>query len=244
MDTAFDLAGVSVSFLQGEVLRVDQLSLGVGNIYAIIGPSGAGKSTLLRVLNLLQKPTSGQIKFFGRPLVYDGPKRLELQREMVMVFQKPSIFSGTVFYNVALGLKLRGMDKKEITGAVEEALETVGLAGFSQRSAATLSGGEAQRVALARAMVVRPKVLLLDEPTSNLDPANVAVFEELVRKIHRDFGTTVIMVTHNLHQAKRLAQEIIFLHRGRVAETGPAKKVFANPQYPETRAFLAGEMVY
>ncbi|MHB8172697.1 MAG: ABC transporter ATP-binding protein [Thermincolia bacterium] len=244
MVEAFMLTGVKVSFPQGDILQVDELSLAAGKIYAIIGPSGAGKSTLLRVLNLLQKPTEGQVGFFGKPLVYEGSKGLIQQRQMVMVFQKPAIFNGTVFYNVALGLKLRGLKKKEIAGRVEEALDTVGLQELSQRSAANLSGGEAQRVALARAMVVRPKVLLLDEPTSNLDPANVAIFEELVRKIHRDLGTTIVMVTHNLHQAKRVAQETIFLHRGRVVEIGPTGTIFDQPRCQETRAFLAGEMVY
>ncbi|MDA8235478.1 MAG: phosphate ABC transporter ATP-binding protein [Clostridia bacterium] len=227
-----------------EILSIAETNFAAGKRYAIIGPSGAGKTTLLRVLNLLQEPTRGQVLYYGQELIYSGSNRLAIQRTMSMVFQKPAMFSGDVFYNVALGLKLHGMAKKDIKGRVEEALEVVRLSHLAKQSALTLSGGEAQRVALARALVTRPKILLLDEPTANLDPLNVAIIEEAIKSLHTDNKNTIIMITHNLHQAKRLAEEVIYMNNGAIVEQGTVAEVLLNPKNKETQLFVSGEMVY
>ncbi|MCL4441464.1 MAG: ATP-binding cassette domain-containing protein [Firmicutes bacterium] len=173
MVPAFSLNGVIVEFNNQPVLDIGELVFDDRIIHAVIGPSGAGKSTLLRVLNMLQKPTQGSVTYFGNPLPYNGANSLAARRSMSMVFQTPAMFSGNVYDNVALGLRLRDVKTKEVRAKVFQALETVGLTDLTKRSAATLSGGEAQRIALARALVVNPRVLLLDEPTANLDPGFV-----------------------------------------------------------------------
>lgn len=243
MENAFYITNLTVDFSGKAVVDIEELSFAAGKIHALIGPSGAGKSTLLRVLNILQKTTKGTVYYFGQPLEYHGAKKLAAQQSMAMVFQKSAMFSGNVYYNVALGLKLRGINSGEISQRVTEALEMVGLGSFAKRSALTLSGGEAQRIALARALVIRPKVLLLDESTANLDPANVAILEEIIKRIH-ETGTTVIMVTHNLYQAKRISHHTVFINKGKVVEVNATGELFSNPRAEETRLFVSGEMVY
>jgi tungstate transport system ATP-binding protein len=237
------LEGVAKSYGVREVLRVDQLSFGSGRIYGVMGPSGAGKSTLLRLLNMLDIPTTGRILYRGRDMSRHRP-RLELQRRMAMVFQKPVLFVGTVFDNVAYGLKVRGVRGPDVRKKVLDTLRAVGLEHLEQARARTLSGGEAQRVALARALVIDPDVLLLDEPTSNLDPHNVALLEELIRGAKGHRGTTVILITHNVFQAQRLTDMVVFMYEGRVVEEGPSRDVFASPRDERTRAFIRGEMIY
>ncbi|MBO8167922.1 MAG: phosphate ABC transporter ATP-binding protein [Thermoanaerobacteraceae bacterium] len=226
------------------VLKIDNLAFAAGKIYGLIGPSGAGKSTLLRILNLLEPPTGGKIYFKGIAVEGKAKHLLNLRRKMTMVFQHPVLFDTSVYENVMYGLKVRGVSQREAKRLVEQALEDVGLAEFAQRNACSLSGGEAQRIALARAMVLKPEVLLLDEPTSNLDPANVAVVERSTRRLNEKHGTTVIMVTHNIFQAQRMAEEVLFFYRGRLVEKGPTQQVFHNPEDERTRAFIKGEMVY
>lgn len=244
MEPAFSLKGVTVEFNKQAVVDVGALDFAAGKIHALIGPSGAGKSTLLRVLNLLQKPTNGEVAYFGQPLLYQGAGKLATQRTMAMVFQKPAMFSGNVYYNVALGLRFRRIGPVEVKTRVANALEMVGLQDFAKRSALTLSGGEAQRTALARALVVEPRVLLLDEPTANLDPANVAIFEEIINRVHRETGATIIMVTHNLYQARRVSQETVFINKGKIIEANSTIELFIDPQVRETKLFISGEMVY
>ncbi|MEW6541224.1 MAG: phosphate ABC transporter ATP-binding protein [Bacillota bacterium] len=234
---------VSKQYGPREVLRVERLSFAAGRIHGVMGPSGAGKSTLLRLLNLLERPTAGRILYRGRDVHAYRP-RLELQRRMAMVFQKPVLFDGTVYENVAYGLRVRGARGPEAAGKVDDALRRVGLEPLRRARALTLSGGEAQRVAMARALVLEPDVLLLDEPTSNLDPNNVALLEGLIRGASGGNGTAVILVTHNVFQAQRLADRVIFLYEGRVVEEGPAAQVFEAPGDERTRAFIRGEMVY
>ncbi len=234
---------VSKQFGPREVLRVERLSLAAGRIHGVMGPSGAGKSTLLRLLNLLERPTAGRILYRGRDVHAYRP-RLELQRRMAMVFQKPVLFDGTVYENVAYGLRVRGVRGLEAAGKVDDALRRVGLEPLRRARALTLSGGEAQRVAMARALVLEPDVLLLDEPTSNLDPNNVALLEGLIRGASGGNGTAVVLVTHNVFQAQRLADQVVFLYEGQVVEEGLAAQVFEAPGDERTRAFIRGEMVY
>lgn len=238
------LENLVVAFADKEILNIPRFDFMEGSIYGIIGPSGAGKSTLLRVVNILQQPTAGTVFFDGMPQVYKGNQRLKIQRQMSMVFQKPVLFSGTVLENVLYGLKIRGYTGSQTRQEGLEALKLVGMESFAGAQARTLSGGESQRVALARAVIIKPRLLLLDEPTANLDPANVVIIEKIISKINKDLGTTVIMVTHNLFQAKRVANETIFMNQGRIVENNQTCKIFENPHNSLTKEFLQGDMVY
>ncbi|MBE0466086.1 MAG: phosphate ABC transporter ATP-binding protein [Candidatus Desulforudis sp.] len=242
-EAVFALEGLAKTYGAREVLRVEELSFPAGLIHGLMGPSGAGKSTLLRLLNLLETPTAGRILYRGLDVGRYG-SRLELRRRMAMVFQKPVLFDGTVFDNVAYGLKVRGLRNPVVREKVTDTLRAVGLEYLEKAQARTLSGGEAQRVALARALVIEPDVLLLDEPTSNLDPHNVALLEDLIRGTNGGRGSTVILVTHNVFQAERLTDRVVFMCDGRVVEEGPTAEVFTSPREERTRAFIRGDMVY
>jgi tungstate transport system ATP-binding protein len=227
-----------------EVLHIEQLSFHRGRIYGIIGPSGAGKSTFLRLVNLLELPTSGEIYFKGEPVALNGLPDVRARREMTMVFQKPLLFRTSVEENIAYGLRARRFPREEIKARVESLLEKVGLKELARRHAGTLSGGEAQRVAIARAVAFEPALLLLDEPTANLDPLNVELIEQLILDLNRDTEMTIIIVTHNIFQARRIAGEVIFLHEGRIVEKGETEEIFTSPQDPRTKAFVEGRMIY
>jgi tungstate transport system ATP-binding protein len=157
------------------------------------------------------------------------------------VFQRPILLNRSVRDNVAYGLRLRGLS---LDGRVDEALDRVGLTAFAHQPAHKLSGGELQRAALARALVLDPEVLLLDEPTANLDPYNVGLIESIVRAQNRERGTTVILVTHNVFQARRLASRVGLLLEGKIVEVAPVEPFFNSPRDPRTAAFVRGEMVY
>lgn len=227
-----------------EVLKLEKLSFCQGKIYGIIGPSGGGKSTLLRLINLLDRPTTGYIYFKGNSISMNGSTNLAIRREMTMVFQKPLLFRSSVAENITYGLRARRYPKEKMQERVEYLLEKVGLQGFANRYAGTLSGGEAQRVALARAVAFEPALLLLDEATANLDPSNVELIERLILDLNRETGMTFIMVTHNIFQARRIAQEVIFLHEGRIVEMGETEKIFTAPRDQRTRDFVEGRMIY
>ncbi|MGC8780953.1 MAG: phosphate ABC transporter ATP-binding protein [Anaerolineae bacterium] len=222
------------------VLEIGALEVRPAEILALVGPSGSGKSTLLRLLNFLEAPVGGTITFLGRPIC-DGRPPLALRRQVTTVFQRPVLLRTSVWANVSYGLRLRGL---KADGRVDEVLAQVGLADLARRPAVSLSGGEMQRVALARALVVRPTVLLLDEPTANLDPYNVGLIEEIIRRHNREHGTTVVLVTHNVFQARRLAHRVGLLLGGRLVELADVHTFFAAPSDPRTAAFVRGEMVY
>ncbi len=240
----FSMDEISKSYGTRTVLDIPRMELEQDKIYAVLGPNGAGKTTLLRILNLLDLPDTGQLKFMGQDIRVNQHERLDIARQMCMVFQKPHMFRTTVYKNVAYGLKLRQTPPAEIKQKVDETLEFVGLGEFHGRLATTLSGGESQRLALARALALQPRVLLLDEPTANLDPTTVQMIEEIIRNYQAKYHMTVIIVTHNLFQAQRIADECILLMDGRVIERGPTKEMFAHPQDDRTRHFLDGTMVY
>ena len=238
----YTLADVTKQYGQRTVLAVDDLAIRRGEVLAIVGPSGAGKSTLLRLLNFLEATSGGEIRFGGRLAVGGDDAPLAVLRRITTVFQRPVLLKRTVEANVAFGLGLRG--QRNSAAAVHAILEEVGLAHLAGEAARSLSGGEAQRVALARALVLRPDVLLLDEPTANLDPANVALIEGIVGRMNREQGTTVVFVTHNLFQARRIGQRVALLLDGRLIEVAETKRFFENPQDPRTAAFVRGEMIY
>jgi tungstate transport system ATP-binding protein len=224
------------------VLDIPQLDVCEGEILALVGPSGAGKSTLLRLLNFLEPPSGGTLVFQGRAVAGQPDLPLALRRQVTTVFQRPALLSTSVLNNVAYGLRLRGA--ADARAQALAALRQVGLADLAARPAHTLSIGEMQRVALARAMVLDPRVLLLDEPTANLDPYNVQLIEQAVVAMHRQRSTTIVLVTHNIFQARRLAQRVALLLAGRIVEIAAVAAFFESPRDARTAAFVRGEMVY
>ncbi|HET91480.1 MAG TPA: phosphate ABC transporter ATP-binding protein [Chloroflexi bacterium] len=241
-DPIFRLQGVNKAYNGRCVLHVGSLDIRRGEVFALVGPSGAGKSTLLRLLNFLEPPTSGAIRFLDVPFSASQPMPLDLRRRVTTVFQRPVLLNRSVRENVKYGLHLRG--RRDGDRLVDATLEQVGLHELSDQRARTLSGGEAQRVALARAMVLKPDALLLDEPTANLDPYNVGLIEEIVRRLNREQGTTLVLVTHNVFQARRLADRVALLLEGQVIEEADVETFFQSPRDPRTGAFVRGEMVY
>jgi len=239
---AYMLEKVTKRYGDRRVLDVAALDVRAGEILAIVGPSGAGKSTLLRLLNFLEAPTSGAIRFEGQFLAQPDQAPLELRRQVTTVFQRPVLLSTSVLNNVAYGLRVRGAARARQRAAA--VLADLGLAQLTNTPAQSLSGGEQQRVALARALVFEPRVLLLDEPTANLDPHNVQLIEQAIVEAHRRRDITVVMVTHNLFQARRLAGRVALLLDGRVVETADVTSFFEAPHDPRTAAFVRGEMIY
>ena len=238
----YQLRNVTKEYGGQRVLQVDELDIHRGEILTLVGPSGAGKSTLLRLLNFLEPPSRGDIRFLEARAAPGQLPTLALRRRVTMVFQQPVLLNRTVAANVAYGLRLRG--QHGAAPRIAAALDQVGLQKLAHRRAGTLSGGEAQRVALARAMVLDPDVLLLDEPTANLDPYNVGLIEEIIRKLNQERGTCIVMVTHNVFQARRLAHRVTLLLKGQVTETAAVGPFFQAPSDPRTAAFVRGEMVY
>ena len=235
---AFELVGLRHRYGARVVLDIPHLSIPRGETLGVIGPSGAGKSTLLRLLQGLERPSEGTIGIDGSPMPHPLP--LSLARRITTVFQRPLMLDRTVRDNVLFGLRVRGRKGR---APAEPLLARLGLSHLANTPARRLSGGEVQRVALARAMAIEPDVLLLDEPAANLDPANVARVEAFIRDAQAR-GTTIVLVTHNTHEARRLAHRTLLLIEGAVVETGPTAAFFESPADARTRAFLAGELVY
>lgn len=217
----------------GETQVLDGVSLGLGarGCTVIMGPNGAGKSVLLRCMHGLIAADAGQVSWSGVPAA-DATAR------QAMVFQKPVLLRRSVAANVDFVLRARRKDRSRTMAL----LEHVGLADKARRPARALSGGEQQRLALARALALDPEVLLLDEPTASLDPPSVQMIEAIVTRA-RDAGTRIIMVTHDAGQARRLADDVVFLHRGRVAEHSAAQQFFPVPQSQAARDYLDGRIV-
>ena len=234
-DLAKDYAGK-------RVLSIAGLDVQPGEVLSLVGPSGSGKSTLLRLLNFLEPPSQGEIIFAEKCFQAGMEMPLALRRRVTTVFQRPMLLDRSVWDNVVFGLRLRG--QKDGADTVKTVLKEVGLENLAHQRARTLSGGEAQRVALARAMVIEPDVLLLDEPTANLDPYNVGLIENIIQRLSREHRTTLILVTHNVFQAQRLADRVVFLLEGKIVEIADSDSFFKHPADPRTRAFISGEMVY
>ncbi len=233
------MSGISREVGGGKkILDGIDLEIQRGEIFTFIGPSGSGKTSLLRLIDLLDTQTRGVIKFDGTDTMASGTDRLSIRRRMAMVFQKPAVLNTTVAGNVAFGLKFRGEEKSQIDSRVHEALDIVGLLHLADRRAVTLSGGEMQRVAIARALVTRPEVLLLDEPTANLDPVNTELIENLIRHIHERFHTTIILSTHDMIQGQRLADRIAVIMNGRIAQVGPLHDIFYRPEGRDIARFV------
>ena len=241
--TVYRLTDIAHRYGARTVLRIPSLDVYEGETLALVGPSGAGKSTLLRLLALLESPADGTltVDLDGHP-VDCRSATIHDRRQIGMVFQRPLLLSRSVRANVAYGLRVRG--RHNGNEQIEAMLEQVDMLRLADVPAHTLSGGEIQRVALARALVLVPRILLLDEPTANLDPANVRIIETLLREQHEHYRTTMALVTHNVFQAKRLATRVAFLFDGDLVETLPTEQFFTAPRDARTQAFVSGELVY
>ena len=200
----------------------------------ILGPNGAGKSVLMRLCHGLLQPSGGRV-------VWHGLRNGDPRRHQAMVFQRPVMLRRSALANVVYGLKLAGKSRRESELRAMDVLEVVGLAQHAGRPARVLSGGEQQRLALARAWALGPDVLFLDEPTANLDPASTQDIENIIQAIHAS-GTKIIMSTHNLGQARRLGDEVLFISRGLLMEQTPIERFFREPASAEAGAFIKGEL--
>ncbi len=236
-DSILPLRAEGLGFAAGALCILSGVTLTIdgGAPTVIIGPNGAGKSVLLRLLHGLLTPTEGRVAWSGAA----G----EAARRQAMVFQRPVLLRRSVLANTLYPLRLRRVPRPARTARAQDALMLVGLDALADRPARRLSGGEQQRLALARAAALRPEVLFLDEPCASLDPAATKAVEEIVGALSLR-GTKIVMTTHDLGQARRLAGDVVFLHRGRVLDRAPAERFFEAPASPEAAAFLRGELVW
>ena len=226
-----------VSFAAGGRTIIDRVSVDLfaGPSTIVLGANGAGKSVLMRLMHGLIEPTSGHVDWLGG-------NALRARRLQAMVFQRPVMLRRSAVANILYALDLNGVAHAERDSLAREALESVGLWPLAHRPARVLSGGEQQRLALARAWALHPEVLFLDEPTASLDPAATKAIEDVIRSVAAR-NIKVVMATHDLGEARRLAGEIVLMHRGRVLESTPVAQFFASPKSQEARRFIAGELL-
>lgn len=219
------------------VLNIDHHSIREGKIIGVVGANGAGKSTFIKILGGLEKPTRGRILYNG---IQDFNK---IYRDVTVVFQQPYLLDSTVQNNIAYPMKVRKYKKQDIKHRVDALMREMGIEDLKNQRANTLSGGEKQKVALARAVSFYPSLLLLDEPTANIDPNSMVVMEKMIKKINEAHKTTIIIVTHNLTQAKRLCDEVIVMNTGKIVEIGSVEQVMLKPQNPITRNLIHKELL-
>jgi tungstate transport system ATP-binding protein len=238
MGTRLQLKNVEKSY--GSIKALEDINLEVegGKTITLIGVNGAGKTTLLRVIAGLEERDKGSIVLDGKDV--NGKK---LRQIATLVFQKTVMFNRSVYGNLAYGLKIRGKKDSEIKERIDRELLAVGLRNFEKRKARKTSGGEQQRIALARAFLLNPRILLLDEPTANLDPNNATMIERAIASRKKE-DEIIIVATHNLAQARRLADEIIHIYNGRIVERSSPDEFFNNPHSEITRKFINGELEY
>lgn len=218
-----------------EVLNIEKLAVRDGKITAIVGPNGAGKSTLLNLIGNLLEKDEGVIR-------YDGDKKVP-EKNITLVFQEPYLISTTVRKNIAYPMKLRNISREVIEARIRELSKELNLNELLDKRADQLSLGEVQKVALARALSFEPELLLLDEPCASIDPYTTSEIEKILMKMNHRRGTTMIMVTHNLAQARRLADDVILLKKGKLVECCGAERFFVHPENEETKKFVEGELL-
>jgi tungstate transport system ATP-binding protein len=223
------------SFGERSVLDIDSGEIKHGSRTAVIGPNGAGKSTLLNIMAGILKPTCGNI-------YYDGSKEFP-GTNISLVFQEPYLISSTVEKNIAYPLKIRGFSKEDILTRTNLLMEELNLHKIKKQRPWNLSGGEKQKVALARALSFKPGLLLLDEPTANIDPHTTAEIEKMLIEIGEKEDITVVTVTHNLAQARRMCDQVIMMHAGKIIETGDCENILKKPCNEITRKFIEGELL-
>ncbi len=239
LDPLYHLADVKRSFGGDFALRIDSLNIKAGETLALVGPTGAGKSTLLRILTGHEPDVSGDVTFRGRPL--NERSELSELRRIAMVHQRSLLLGGSVLYNVSCGPRWRGTaDPRQLNRLID----ALGLYKVRQQHARTLSGGQTQLTGLARALATGCEVLLLDEPTANLDPARISLVEAVVQSHKAERGLTLVWATHNLHQARRVADRVALVLDGRLVEVAATQEFFNSPRESLTREFVEGRMVY
>lgn len=235
MPSIYELDSVSKKF--GRIAALESLSIDIGEgPVAVLGYSGAGKTTLLRLLAGLELPSAGTMRFKGMEVT--GKNLRSLRRVVTMLFQEPVFFDRSAVENITYGLAIREVSENEAVERARKALAAVRLAGYENRKARKLSGGEQQRAALARALVLDPEVLLLDEPTSNLDPANARTILEVIQEFSKK--GLVIISTHNLLHIRTLTRHSIYLEKGRIVEIGTTNDLLDNPRMEGTKRFING----
>jgi molybdopterin-binding protein len=210
----------------GNKIVLDNLNLQIreGEILALLGPNGSGKTTLLKILSFIEKPTSGEVKFQGETVTLKNTEKMRMQS--TLVFQETVFFNTSVYNNIVFGLKIRKIPKKVRDEEVKRVLKLVKLKGFEKRPVSKLSGGEQQRVAIGRALILKTRLLLLDEPTANLDPKNVSILEEVIATVNHEHKITVVMATHNMFQAKALPHRIALMKDGKITEVATPTEIF------------------
>ena len=238
MKALIEIRGLHKFYGAFEALRGIQLDIAVGEVVVVVGPSGSGKSTLIRCINLLEDYQRGEVLVDGEKVVR-GPALARVRAEVGMVFQSFNLFPHlTALANVALGpLRVRHMSRPAANERAQALLARVGLAEHAHKFPAQLSGGQQQRVAIARALAMEPKVLLFDEPTSALDPEMVGEVLDVMQSLAHT-GVTMVIVTHEMGFARRVANRIVFMESGQVVEQAPPDQFFSAPREPRTRAFL------
>jgi len=224
MTAIAELKNVMKAYANKVVVDAVNLQISKGEILALLGPNGSGKSTLLKMLAFIEEPTAGEVIFQGEKVNFKNSEKERM--ESTLVFQKTTVFGTSVYNNIAYGLKIRKIPKDKLDHEVKKALETVKLEGFEKRNARKLSGGEQQRVAIARALVLKTKLLLLDEPTANLDPKNAGIIEEVIDTINRENKAAIVIATHNMFQARKLPHRIALMDEGKITEIGAPAEVF------------------
>jgi tungstate transport system ATP-binding protein len=223
MSTLIEVRDIQKSYGEIQALQDASLKIPRGKIMALLGPSGSGKTTLLRILAGLERPTTGTILYENNDTTEDPDL---LRQKATMVFQKSVFFNTTVFKNVAYGLRVQGCSHNQIKDSVRKALQIVRLEGFEKRRTRNLSGGEQQRVSIARALVLERTLLLLDEPTVNIDPRNVSIIEETILRVNHDRKTTIVLATHNMFQAEAISEQVAVLLDGTVRQVGTNQQIF------------------
>jgi tungstate transport system ATP-binding protein len=224
MTVVAELKNVTKTYGDNTVLDDVTLQVQEGEILALLGPNGSGKTTILKILAFIESPTNGEVKFLGEAVNFKKVEQTRLQS--TLVFQKTVLFGTSVYNNIAYGLKVRKTPKNVIDAEVKNALRLVRLEGFEKRPARKLSGGEQQRVAIARALVLKTDLLLLDEPTANLDPKNAGIVEEVIAEVNSKMKTTIIIATHNMFQAKTFPKRVALINEGKITEIGSPAEVF------------------
>jgi len=219
----FEVKNLTKVYGDRKVLDIPELRIEKGRVYGLLGPNGSGKTTLLEILSFLMQPTTGEIAYNAEKVDFSRTYLQGLRREVAMVEQQPILFTTSVYKNVEFGLRIRKVAKERRRKTVFEVLDLVGMRDFAQASAHKLSGGETQRVAIARALACSPKVILFDEPTSNVDIENQVIIERILRDINTQKGISVIFTTHNRMQATKLSDHTVFLFKGK-----PASSVYEN----------------
>jgi tungstate transport system ATP-binding protein len=232
------LVDIQKNYRTVRALNSVSLEIQGGKIIALLGVNGAGKTTLMRIMAGLEKPDAGKLLFDNHNIGAEA-----LRRVATLVFQKSAMFSTNVYDNLAYGLRIRRVPKEEIARKITEALQAVRLLGFEKRRAKKTSGGEQQRIALARAFLLESPVLLLDEPTANLDPNSATIIEKAIIS-KKSAQRVIVMATHNLSQARRMADEIVHIYNGEIVEVAAPENFFENPTCEISRKFVSGELEF